>query len=359
MGVVGGAIPVKLMNEGMMDGRVKGAYRCGLCQRVYCFACSDGGRACCCGAQQWTDALYVVTEIEPPVLADATGHGVSIWPGRSYLDRHSLPVDIDARELNRYMVQRSRSLNHPLYRSVLQRLVVRSGAAALVSILALAIFFLIFGFHLIWLTTIGLLVALITFRFIPILYHVSLMRHGIFAVCPTCRKSLHVDSTQPRSSWECISCGFKHFAYWRSRNLPAKEDHVGYDKTLKIRRQAEALMSQALLLYAQRRYAAAVPVLEKVIQLWPQSAEAQDELGSCLSRLGQHERAIQQSDIALQMDPSCRKFHTNKGYRLVRAGRFDEAEACVIATQRLEPDGHAAGKLRTAIDMARSGISLS
>lgn len=107
----------------------------------------------------------------------------------------------------------------------------------------------------------------------------------------------------------------------------------------------------AKLLLRNKSYQEAIEVLDKAItiSLTTQNSEATsnlyDDLSLCYSHLGQHDRAIELVDQAISLVPDSRRLFTNKGLRLLRARRFEEAEACAYKAMKLAPDDPSGKKL--------------
>ena len=111
------------------------------------------------------------------------------------------------------------------------------------------------------------------------------------------------------------------------------------------------------VLLRSKSYQEAIELLNKAIALSQsiQNNEATsnfcDDLSLCYSHLGQHDRAIEIVNQAISLVPDSRRLFTNKGLRLLRAKRFDEAEACAYKAMEIAPDDPSGRKL---LDMVRA-----
>ncbi len=90
---------------------------------------------------------------------------------------------------------------------------------------------------------------------------------------------------------------------------------------------ARFLFTLAVSYYASGKYTAARDLLEKVLRLAPQLAQAQFLMGSCYSSLGEPERGLAHYKAALNLEPQNFLYHFQVGLVLSLLGDKPEAEA--------------------------------
>ena len=131
---------------------------------------------------------------------------------------------------------------------------------------------------------------------------------------------------------------------------------------------ADVMHLLASNLMLQRRHHEAIALLERVISLQPQSAEACYNLGGALNALGKYERAAQCFEKALDLRPDFAEALSSLGNTLTAAGRLDEAELSYRSALELRPDFaeavynlgnllHLVGRIAEAIECYRSAFT--
>lgn len=81
----------------------------------------------------------------------------------------------------------------------------------------------------------------------------------------------------------------------------------------------------ALSLCDQDRYAEAIGLIQKSLEIQPTYADAHNNLGYALAQIGKHEEAIEHLRIALTINPAYVDAHNNLGISLAAIGKVDEA----------------------------------
>lgn len=88
-----------------------------------------------------------------------------------------------------------------------------------------------------------------------------------------------------------------------------------------------ALHNLGMLFALRQSFNEAADLLQRAVNRTPESAEAQDHLGSVLQALGRHVEAIACHDAALSLDPDNPEAHYNLGVALQALNRQEEAIA--------------------------------
>ncbi len=86
------------------------------------------------------------------------------------------------------------------------------------------------------------------------------------------------------------------------------------------------LLGQARERFANQDYYGAAHLLEEIVGSGRAFADVHHLLGLCRSLLGQHERALEEFDRALALNPRYIEAHIHRGIALSELGRADEAE---------------------------------
>lgn len=89
---------------------------------------------------------------------------------------------------------------------------------------------------------------------------------------------------------------------------------------------------------AQPKGKDALPVLQKTVELFPENAEAHNNLGVALKNIGQLDDAVACYRRALKIKPAFAEAHGNLGIALNRLGRLDEAETSYRCVLEIKPD---------------------
>lgn len=116
------------------------------------------------------------------------------------------------------------------------------------------------------------------------------------------------------------------------------------------RRQFESALKQI----DKNNYAAAQPLLERAIELFPDYVEARNELGVALLKSGNLPDAEQHLRRALAVDPAAVRPLLNLGLCLQRQQRFTDAQPFLEKAVQLRPD-HAPGLLLLGSNLVLSG----
>mgnify|MGYP001549531354 FL=1 len=82
---------------------------------------------------------------------------------------------------------------------------------------------------------------------------------------------------------------------------------------------------------------AAIPLFERALQLRPDYAEAESNLGLALTQTGRPREAIPHLEKSLRLKPGLYQTHNNLGIALASAGRAQEALAAFAEAARLNP----------------------
>jgi protein O-GlcNAc transferase len=91
-------------------------------------------------------------------------------------------------------------------------------------------------------------------------------------------------------------------------------------------------------LVRERRFAEAVPVALRVVQLSPDSAEAHRELGSCCAKCGKLEEAVKHFTRAINLAPTNAGYYNDLGLALYDLRCLAEAQGAFQEVLRLEPN---------------------
>jgi Flp pilus assembly protein TadD len=165
-----------------------------------------------------------------------------------------------------------------------------------------------------------------------------------------------VTAATPASAWQCGRCGFNHFKFWRARHI-GPSIGVGDAADIALRNEEAAnLMETALQLVGKGQLKEAAEVLHRAIKLRPNDADLRDELALCYSRLGDHGRALEESNRAISLDPRVPKYFTNCGLRYLRRGKdgdIEQAEECAKKALEIHPNHASAQRLLGMVASAR------
>src|SRR5262249_5535416 len=102
---------------------------------------------------------------------------------------------------------------------------------------------------------------------------------------------------------------------------------------------ADHLLAQAKERFALQDYYGAAHLLESVLETGKSSADVHHQLGLCLAMIGQRERALEQFEQALSLNPRYVEANIHRGILLNELGREAEAKAAFQAAVRFEPGG--------------------
>jgi tetratricopeptide (TPR) repeat protein len=101
---------------------------------------------------------------------------------------------------------------------------------------------------------------------------------------------------------------------------------------------ADDLVARAMTLKGQKRYAEAIPLLERASRLDPRRFAIWDNLGFMYIEVGRIQDTLETCDRALALEPKRDSVWTRKGYALRHLGRNDEALAAYERALALNPN---------------------
>jgi tetratricopeptide (TPR) repeat protein len=117
-----------------------------------------------------------------------------------------------------------------------------------------------------------------------------------------------------------------------------KEAIAKYDEALKIDSNFElAYYEKAYTLFASGKGDDAIPILEKLIRLNPNSGGAFDMLGSIYDDKKQPDKAFAYYQQGLKADPQYQRLHFNIAIAYYNQGKYAEAERSALDAVRLDP----------------------
>lgn len=99
----------------------------------------------------------------------------------------------------------------------------------------------------------------------------------------------------------------------------------------------DLLRQQADALFVQRRYAAAVPVYRRILELEPDDVSSQNDLGLALHYTGDTPGALQQLRAGAAQQPSHQRIWLTLGFVTLQAGDAGEARAALERARDLDP----------------------
>jgi tetratricopeptide (TPR) repeat protein len=109
-------------------------------------------------------------------------------------------------------------------------------------------------------------------------------------------------------------------------------------------------------LLTQRRIREAIPYLRKAIEMNPDNAEAEYNMGNAMAISGRIENAIDHYLNALKQNPSYAEAHNNVGTIFLKKGMMDEAVRHLSEALRLKPSYQDAQRnLQVALKMQHQG----
>ncbi len=130
-------------------------------------------------------------------------------------------------------------------------------------------------------------------------------------------------------------------AWYQTGLLEAERDSsaagYAYEKTVAI--QPNFSLGQrelGMLMFKEKNYAAAVPHLEKAIELGLEEAHLHNFLGICYSQTNHRAKAIREHRVAIKLDPNLAEAHLNLGHALQHKGDTLGSQAEYSAACRLE-----------------------
>jgi Flp pilus assembly protein TadD/mono/diheme cytochrome c family protein len=157
------------------------------------------------------------------------------------------------------------------------------------------------------------------------------------------------------------------------KELQAKhvaEEVVGYEMMIHGEPANVALRNDAAVVYTEiGQLNKAVPHLQAVVQLQPDSPTAHYNLGTTLSAIGNVTGAVVEYRQALRLRPDYALAHNNLGHALLSMGRTDDADHHFREAARLDPGSWSAqyniglisrarGDIRDAIDRLQKAVRL-
>ena len=103
-------------------------------------------------------------------------------------------------------------------------------------------------------------------------------------------------------------------------------------------KDADAWNNKGYALAKLGRYEEAIRCFDKAIEIDPKHAVAWNNKGVTLGELGRYEEAIRCYDKALEIDPKDANAWNNKGYALEELGRYEEAIRCFDKAIEIDPE---------------------
>lgn len=123
--------------------------------------------------------------------------------------------------------------------------------------------------------------------------------------------------------------------------LPAPKAQASSGETVSVARLLHAPPAKAARLFAKAMAASdayeAISLLEKAIEAHPEYIEARHNLAVRLDKLQQYDRAVEQFETVLQLDPSCVMAWAGLGVTLNEMGDVQGAETAAEQALALEP----------------------
>jgi tetratricopeptide (TPR) repeat protein len=119
---------------------------------------------------------------------------------------------------------------------------------------------------------------------------------------------------------------------------PPKATPLSVAPTPKPAESVEELLSQGKALKARKKYAEAIPYLERATQRDPRSFDAWANLGYVRNECGRHADGLDAYDRALALDPTSGPAWHDKGAALEGLGRCEEALAAYDRALALDPN---------------------
>ncbi len=101
---------------------------------------------------------------------------------------------------------------------------------------------------------------------------------------------------------------------------------------------ATALGDAADRLFVQRRFAAAIPVYERILVLAPSDAETHNDLGLALHYSGRSKEGIEVLQSATGLAPSFQRAWLSLGFVAVQSGNADVGRTALERARALDPD---------------------
>jgi eukaryotic-like serine/threonine-protein kinase len=113
----------------------------------------------------------------------------------------------------------------------------------------------------------------------------------------------------------------------REPGLAAESIRKAYELREKVSERERLRIEGDYYLRATGELEKAVSSLELFQQTYPRDSSAHNSLGNLYKRLGNHEKAAEESREALRLNPNAAVYYQNLGANLVSLNRLDEAEA--------------------------------
>jgi tetratricopeptide (TPR) repeat protein len=105
--------------------------------------------------------------------------------------------------------------------------------------------------------------------------------------------------------------------------------------------------------FETKRYAMAIKVYEKVLELNPEDVDTYNDIGLALHFLGRSEEAIMKLKKGTEIDPSFQRVWLSLSFVLISTGKTEEARGVVEKTLEIDPEsgmGEEARKFISYID---------
>jgi tetratricopeptide (TPR) repeat protein len=100
------------------------------------------------------------------------------------------------------------------------------------------------------------------------------------------------------------------------------------------------LIQRAQLAFERKEYASALETLQAVLQEKPGFADVRHLAGLCLGFLGRSEEAVEQIDLALQVNPRYVEAHVSRALLLQDLGRYGDAREAFQSASHFEREDH-------------------
>ena len=101
--------------------------------------------------------------------------------------------------------------------------------------------------------------------------------------------------------------------------------------------------------FESRRYAMAIKVYEKVLELNPEDVDTYNDLGLALHSSGRSDEAIIKLKEGTEIDPSFQRIWLSLGFILIKMGQTEEARGVLEKAVEIDPESGMGGEARKFI----------